>query len=176
MALATARDSRVAHYTMETVMRNVFLAGAGLVAGVALTLVTTTVQAGPHTAEADAHQAAVKAQVIAVTFQLDTSGFHDLEESTAAGAIPRGALGSVRRARIATQATDWPDPLREKAAELVSHMMALEDGLRAEDPDVAAQPAHDVHEVGHDLSTLVYTWLGGQSAPSREQQAFHPGR
>ena len=157
-------------------MRNLFLAGAGLVAGVALTLVTTTVRAGPHTAEADRYQAAVKAQVIAVTFQLDTSGFHDLEDSTAAGVIPRGALGNVRRARIATQATDWPDPLREKATELVSHMMALEDGLRAEDPGVAAQPARHVHEVGHDLSTLVYTWLGGQSASSHEQQALHTGR
>ena len=157
-------------------MRNLFLAGAGFVTGVALTLVTTTVQARSHYAEVDAYQAAVKAQVIAVTFQLDMAGFHDLEDSTAAGAIPRGALGNVRRARIATQATDWPEALRDKATELVSHMMALEDGLRAEDPGVAAQPARHVHEVGHDLSTLVYAWLGGHSASSHEQQALHPGR
>ena len=146
---------------------NLLIAGAGLAAGVALTLTTVALSARPAAAQADAHEMARKAQVMAVTFQLDNSGLHDIDEGTHAGAIPAGALGSVRRARIATLATDWPDSLRELATGLGGHMMELEEALRAEDAARAAPHAKEVHELAHDLSAAVYTMLSGtQPAPA----------
>jgi hypothetical protein len=143
-------------------LHNFAYTAAGLTAGFVLTLVAVGVPAQPAAAQADAHQLAQKAQVMAVTFQLDKSDFHDLDEALAAGTLPAGALGPVRRARIATEATEWPQPLNDKAKELVGHMQALEEALRAEDVAKAAPHAKEVHEVGHDLSNAAYTWLAGE--------------
>ena len=142
---------------------------AGLVAGAALALTTSGYSTrGASADEAEnAMRMAQKAQVIAVTFQLDKSGFHDLDESLAAGTMPSGALGNVRRARIALVATDWPEAMHETVRELGGHMMALEEALRAEDVAGAAPHAKKVHDVGHDLSAAVYTMLStGQAAPA----------
>jgi hypothetical protein len=135
---------------------------AGLVAGIGLTLVAVGVPAQPASAQADPHHLAQKAQVMAVTFHLDKSGFHDLDEALAAGTLPAGALGPVRRARIATEATEWPHPLHDKAKELVGHMNHLEEAIRAEDVAKAAPHAKEVHDVGHDLSNATYQWLAGE--------------
>ena len=147
--------------------KNFLIAGAGMVTGVALTLTTVSMSTRPAAAQADAHEMARKAQVMAVTFQLDMSDLHDIDEGTHAGTIPAGALGNVRRARIATMATDWPDALREQAAKLGGHMMELEEALRAEDAARAAPHAKEVHEMAHDLSAATYTMLSGaQPAPA----------
>lgn len=135
---------------------------AGMVAGVALTLIALGMPAQSVAAQADAIQLAQKAQVMAVTFQLDKSGFHDLDESLAAGTLPAGALGPVRRARVATEATEWPSALRDTAMKLVHHMKDLEEAIRAEDVAKAAPLAKEVHDVGHDLSAAVYSWLAGE--------------
>jgi hypothetical protein len=113
-----------------------------------------------------AHASAQRAQVIAVTYQLDTSGFHDLDERAAAGSLPPGALGRVRRARTAVHATSWPEPLRETAVKLMPEMEKLEAALRDEDVARAAGPAHEVHEIAHQLSDQAYGWLGGGPAPT----------
>src|SRR5215218_412208 len=120
---------------METVMRlKIFLAAAsGMVAGVALTLASLAVPASPAAAQPDAFQAAQKAQAIATIYQLDKSGFHDMDVALAGGTLPAGAFGAVQRARIATTATSWPEPLREHAEQLVAKMMEFETALRAED-------------------------------------------
>jgi hypothetical protein len=111
------------------------------------------------------HQMIQRAQVMAVTYQLDTAGLHGIDEGVAAGSIPAGALGSVRRARIAVQATSWPEPMRETATSLASEMMHLEAALRDEKVAEATGPAHEVHEIGHRISDQAYTWLSGSSAP-----------
>src|SRR4030095_9088778 len=113
---------------------------------------------------AGAEAAAQKAQVVAVVYQLDMAGFHGLEENVTAGQIPAGALGSVRRARIAVEATAWPAPLRDTAASLAKEMIDLEAALRDENVDSAKAPAHEVHEVGHTLSDQAYAWLGSSRA------------
>jgi hypothetical protein len=137
-------------------------------AGVALTLLSVGYHA--PTASADeaemAHMMAMKAQVMHATYQLDSSGFHDIDESTRAGSIPAGALGSVRRARIVAQSTEWPDALKPMADDLVTSMKALEEALRTEDPAKAADLAAKVHDGGHDLSSAVYTWLDTGAMPS----------
>lgn len=142
------------------------LAGAGFAAGVAMTLVTVgqvapTASAAPSQ-QHDAMMMAQRAQVIATTFQLDKSGFHDLDVSAnEKGTIPSGALGNVRRAHVALKATTWPDALKDTATELDGHMVRLQDALRAEDVAATAEPAKKVHEVGHDLSAMAYQWLSG---------------
>ena len=149
---------------------NLIAALAGLVAGVALTLATVGYGAPAVSADQQesAMRAAQKAQLVAVTYQLDTTGLHDLDESLAAGTMPAGALGKIRRARIATMATDWPDEMRELAGKLGNHMTELEEALRAEDVGRAAPRAKEVHEVAHDLSAAVYAMLSaGHASPAQ---------
>ena len=143
------------------------LTAAGFVAGVALTAATIGTTVGPARAQhADAgHLAAQKAQVIAATFQLDNSELHDIEEGARAGTILPGALGYVRRARIATQATEWPEGLKPTAIALVADMKVLEEAIRTEDASRVVEPATKVHDAGHDLSAAVYTWLETGQAP-----------
>ena len=148
-------------------IKQLVLAGAGFVAGVAMTVVTLgqvapTASASPTEQHNDAMMAAQKAQVIATTFQLDKSGLHDIDVATNAGQpAPSGALGNVRRARVALKATEWPEPLKATAAELDGHLQRLDDALRNEDWAAAAEPAEKVHDVGHDLSAMAYQWLSG---------------
>ncbi len=117
---------------------NVFLASAGLVAGILLSLASVTVLTRPASAQMDAYLAAQKGQIMAVIFMLDRAGFHGLDESLAGGTLPAGSLGTVRRARIAVSATDWPDPLQEKAKALGSELRELEPCPRS--PRAGARP------------------------------------
>lgn len=163
---------------MKMKLNNAVYTIAGLVAGVGLTLASVAAPTTPASAQQDASMMAMKAQLMAVTFQLDKSGFHDLDESLAAGTMVPGGLGSVRRARIALMATDWPDELRPMAMELAGHMTELESALRAEDVVAAAPEARAVHDVGHDLSSAVYGYLsGGLTTPAHgdhTQEALPP--
>jgi hypothetical protein len=109
----------------------------------------------------NAQTAAHRAQVIATIYQLDSTGLHALDESVTAGTIPPGSLGRIRRARIATHATTWPEPLRETAMSLMGEMEKLESAVRDEDVSRATSPAHEVHEIAHRLSDQAYSWLGG---------------
>jgi len=150
------------------VLKKIALAAAGFAAGITVTLVSV----GYHTptAAADeaqvAHLAAVKAQVMHTMYMLDKAGFHDIDTSLQAGNLPPGAYGTVRQARIVTQATEWPETLQADAAAEVAQLQALEDALKNEDVNAAKDPAHQVHEVGHDLSAKVYTWLSGGQSPA----------
>jgi hypothetical protein len=148
---------------------NLLYAMAGLVAGATLTLATIAYTAPTVSADEseNAMKMAQKAQVMAVTFQLDKSGLHDIDVSLTAGTMPAGALGNVRRARIATQATDWPESMQGMASDLAGHMIELEEALRAEDVTRAAPLAKKVHDLGHDVSAASYTMLsGGPPAPT----------
>lgn len=147
-------------------LNNVLYTLAGLVAGAGLTVATVAIPIQTASAQQDAHMMAVKGQLMAVTFQLDKSGLHDLDIATHAGTIPSGALGNVRRARVATMATDWPESMREMATQLGGQMMALEEALRSEDPAAAAPHAKAIHDTAHDVSAAVYTMLSGQTAPA----------
>jgi hypothetical protein len=113
----------------------------------------------------NAQAAAQRAQVIATVYQLDTSGLHDLDVSVSNGTLPPGALGRVRRARMAVQATTWPEPLRETVSSLTAEMVKLEEALRDESVSRAAGPAHETHEIGHRLSDQAYGWLSGSGQP-----------
>ena len=106
-------------------------------------------------------QAAQRAQMMAVAYQLDSAGFHDLDESLAAGRMVSGALGTARKARIAVQATMWPHELSDNAARLVTQFQRLEDALRDEDVARAAPAAKEVHDLYHSLSDNTYTILSG---------------
>lgn len=100
-----------------------------------------------------------RTQLMAVTYQLDTAGFHDLDERLSAGTFVPGALGRVRRARIATEAAEWPGVMEETVKTAVEQMRALEDALRDEDVQRAAGPAHEVHELTHQMSDMAYATL-----------------
>jgi hypothetical protein len=141
---------------------------AGFLAGVAMTVATlggTASAVGADQAE-NAYMVAQKAQVGHTTFQLDMAGLHGIDDGAKAGTIPAGALGSVRRARIAVQATDWPEALKPMAMEQVEIMKNLEEAIRSEDTAKIAEPAQKAHDNGHDLSAAVYTWLDTGAAPT----------
>jgi hypothetical protein len=149
----------------------ILLTAAGFVAGVAMTMATVVLTASPVGADQaeNAYMVAQKAQVAATTFQLDQSGLHDIDVAATEGTIVPGALGAVRRARIATQATAWPDGLKPMADRLVTDMKTLEEAIRTEDASKVSEPAKKVHDVAHDLSSAVYTWLETGQAPEGGQ-------
>ena len=136
----------------------------GLVVGTALTLSTVASAAPSSSVAQDPLLVAQKAQVIATTYQLDRAGLHEIEEALISGAVPAGALGTVRKARAAATATDWPEPLRQSANQVAEKLAALEAALRAEDAVKAAPLARDAHEAEHDFSTTAYGWLMGSPA------------
>jgi hypothetical protein len=151
------------------------LVAAGFVAGVVTTMLVVGSAARPVAADQadNAYMVAQKAQVAATTFQLDSAGFHAIDEGAKAGTIPPGALGSVRRARIATQVTAWPDALKPMADDLVANMKTLEEALRTEDAAKVAEPAAKVHDGGHDLSAAVYSWLDTGAVPAGDHEHMH---
>jgi hypothetical protein len=110
-----------------------------------------------------AYAAAQTAQLALAVYQMDNAGLHDLDEATHAGRIPSGALGRVRRVRIVAAAVSWPEEMQAKAREFVEHAMALERALEAEDAAVAAPDAEAVHDLGHELSNMVYAMLARQA-------------
>ncbi|MFN8632954.1 MAG: hypothetical protein U0893_03800 [Chloroflexota bacterium] len=153
---------------LHVFLKKIALTAAGFAAGVAMTLASVSATVSPVSAQMSGDQAYMLAQKAAVahaTFQLDSAGLHGIDEGAHAGTIPAGALGSVRRARIAVQAAEWPDALKDMAMDQVMNMKALEEALRTEDPAKVADPAEKVHEGGHDLSAAVYAWLETGKAP-----------
>jgi hypothetical protein len=150
-------------------LRNkIALTAAGFVAGVAMTLVTVGSTAQPVVADQaeNAFMMAQKAQVAHATYQLDNAGLHAIDEGANAGTIPAGALGKVRQARISVQSTEWPEALKEMAANQVTTLKSLETALRTEDPAQVAPVATKAHDDGHDLSAAVYGWLDTGAVPT----------
>ena len=70
---------------------------AGFAAGVAMTIATVTGTASPVGADEseNAMMIAQKAQIMAVTYQLDNSGLHAIDVSAHEGTIVSGALGNL---------------------------------------------------------------------------------
>jgi len=162
---APARDALEFH---DMLRKNLVLTAAGFLAGVTMTVATIGGAASPVGADQaeNAYMVAQKAQVASTTYHLDKAGLHDMDVQAAAGKIVPGALGNVRRARIAVQATDWPEALKPMAMEQVAIMKSLEEAIRSEDPSKVAEPATAAHDKGHDLSAAVYTWLDTGMAPA----------
>lgn len=107
--------------------------------------------------------AAQRAQVIAVVNQLNGVDLHELDEGLDAGKpIPPTALGQVRRARTSVQAINWPATARSTVNRLADEMTKLETALRDENADRAKEPAHNSHDLAHDLSDLAFSWLGSR--------------
>jgi hypothetical protein len=150
-------------------LRNKFaLTAAGFLAGVTMTVATiggTATPVGADQAE-HAYMVAQKAQVASTTFQLDKTGLHEMDVQATEGKIVAGSLGAVRRARIAVQATDWPEALKPMAMEQVEILKGLEEAIRSEDAAQVAGPAKAAHDKGHDLSAAVYTWLDTGAVPT----------
>ncbi len=153
------------------------LAGAlviAVVANLGLLISPTVAQPAPNdqritNLERELHEmndSTQRAQVLAVTFQLDSAGFHGLSESLNAGTVPSNAVGLVRRSRITAQATSWPAELRETANRMIQEMSALEAAVRDEDAARAAGPGDEVHDLEHDLSDMVYSLYGGGTPPA----------
>ena len=149
-------------------LKTLLSVAAGMVAGAALTLAIVATPASPAAAQMDAFAVAQKAQAMTTVYQLDQVGFHALSEEIAGGSVPAGALGKVRNARIMTAATSWPEPLHEQAQALSAKMVEYEAVLRTEDAAKAAPIAEAVHDLEHDFSGAVYTWLTGAPAPAPE--------
>ncbi len=123
-----------------------------------------------------AFAAAQVAQVAIAVYQVNNSGLHELDEATAAGQIPAGALGRVRAVRLVFAAVQWPEPLRATALDLVEHATRLEQALLQEDAAAAAPEAAEVHRLYHSLTDAAYAWLaqqGGQTPPADEDLDHH---
>jgi hypothetical protein len=120
----------------------------------------------PAEAQADLQLAIQRSQVMTTAYQLDSTGLHDLDVKMNSGELVSGALGKVRKARIAVQSTMWPSEMQDTANTLIGEMMALETALRNEDVSGGARHAKEVHDVAHVLADGVYTWLSTGQAPA----------
>jgi uncharacterized protein YcnI len=113
----------------------------------------------PAMSPAQLSQAANLSHVIAAIWILDNSGLHDIDEGAAAGSLPAGSLGRVQRAHTVAAVTMWPPALREDAQRLVHELAELHAAIENNNVAAAAGPAHEAHEVGHDLSSKAYAWF-----------------
>jgi hypothetical protein len=149
-------------------LKKLALTAAGFAAGVVMTVAAISSTVTPATAQMGGDQAymvAQKASVAHAIYQLDTASLHEIDEGSNAGTIPAGALGSVRRARIAAQTAEWPEPLKVQAMGVIDTMKSLEEAIRSEDAAKVAPVAKKAHDDEHDLSAAVYTWLDTGKAP-----------
>jgi hypothetical protein len=111
-----------------------------------------------------AARAAQVGQVISTAWVLDNSGLHDIDDALDSGsALPSGTLGRVQHAQLVAGATVWPASLQDTAAQMTAQLTQLRNALEAGDMAAAAGPAHDAHELGHDLSGKAYAWLAGEA-------------
>jgi hypothetical protein len=117
-------------------------------------------------AEDDLHLAVQKSQAMMVAYQLDNAGLHELDQQLNSGQFVPGALGKVRKARIAVQNTMWPTGLQDSANNLVGELMQLETALRDEDVAAGAPHATQSHDLAHDVADGTYTWLSTGQAPA----------
>ena len=140
----------------------------GAMAGALIVGIVSSLALGakPTEAQADLQLAIQKSQAMTTAYQLDTSGLHELDVKLNSGEFVAGALGKVRKARIAVQTTMWPAEMQDTANKLVGEMQALETALRNEDVAGGAPHAKEVHDVAHDLSDGAYAWLSTGQAPT----------
>lgn len=109
-------------------------------------------------------RAAMVGDVVSAVWVLDNSGLHDLDDALDSGKdLPAGALGRVQHAQLIAGATAWPISLQDSASQLTRELTRLRTALEAGDMNGAMIPAHDAHELGHDLSSRAYTWLAAQA-------------
>jgi hypothetical protein len=143
----------------------------GTVAGALIVgVVSILAFARPTEAQMDLQLAIQKSQAMTTAYQLDTSGLHDLDVKLNSGEFVSGALGKVRKARIAVQTTMWPVEMQGTANSLAGEMMELETALRNEDVAAGAPHAKEVHDLAHQLADGAYTWLSTGQAPSAPAQ------
>ena len=144
----------------------------GAIAGALIVGVVSSISLGarPADAQADLQLAVQKSQAMTTAYQLDTSGLHELDVKLNSGEFVPGALGKVRKARIAVQSTMWPAEMQDTANNLAGEMMALETALRNEDVAGGAPHAKEVHDIAHVLADGIYTWLSTGQAPAAPSQ------
>jgi len=103
---------------------------------------------------------ATKAQILAAITSVRADDLHGLDEALAeADAIDESWISRATRVRRAVASVTWPDDMKDRAAELVTTLTALEDALthgNLDDARAAAPDAHDqYHELEHDASPYI---------------------
>jgi hypothetical protein len=101
-------------------------------------------------------------QVAVATYLMDTAGFHDLDERlNQDGAIEAGDAGMVNRVNQLLGATEWPADLQAQVDPLKETLSQYAEALANDDLEAAKPLATQTHELQHDLSHAVETWLAG---------------
>lgn len=109
------------------------------------------------------------AGLVATIYLLDSSGFHDMDETiNKEGRIEARYEGAVERARAAVLSTHWPEQLQGRANELLQALDELLPALQANDAAKAGPAATRVHTVEHNLSHDAWPLLAGEEHESSE--------
>lgn len=104
-----------------------------------------------------------KTEVVAAMSFLDGVGFHDIdEELQTASALPASLSSRITRARQVAEGTDWPEPLREHAEELIAALRSFEAALDEENLAQSKGLASEAHDRFHDLEGVAYPFLAGE--------------
>jgi hypothetical protein len=94
---------------------------------------------------------------------MDEAGFHDTEDSIAAGEIPGDAGSTALKMQAVIIATDWPGDLEDQADELAQVMAEAAVAYDAGDAAAALPHAEAVHDVEHEFSSAAWSWIGEQT-------------
>jgi murein L,D-transpeptidase YcbB/YkuD len=110
----------------------------------------------------------IKAQALAAETVLHAEDMHGLNTAIlTASEIDATWSGRATRMRSAVASVDWPSPMKDAAAALVTNLTQLESALQAGDLAGAKQWTEPAHEQYHMLDQLVYPYIAGQtSAPT----------
>jgi uncharacterized membrane-anchored protein YhcB (DUF1043 family) len=103
-------------------------------------------------------------QVTIAAYLLDTAGFHAIDERlNQEGVIDPGDAGVVNRVNRVLGATSWPEDLQAQVDSLRATLDTYVEALANDDVEAAKPLATQAHELQHDLSHAVESWLGGGS-------------
>jgi copper chaperone CopZ len=117
-----------------------------------------------------------RAEVVAVMGFLSGIGFHDIDEDLqAASELPPFLKGRITRARQVVEGTNWPDPLREHAEELIAALRSFEAALDKGDLAQSKGLASEAHDVWHDLEGVAYPFLASEEAAEHGDDDSHGG-
>jgi murein L,D-transpeptidase YcbB/YkuD len=111
---------------------------------------------------------ATKTQALAAETVLHSEDMHGLNTAIlTASEIDAAWSGRATRMRSAVASVDWPAPMKDTAAALVTDLTNLETALQTGDLAGAKQWTEPAHAQFHMLDQLVYPYIAGEtSAPT----------
>lgn len=128
-----------------------------------------------HDHEAEGEMAASEVdrrfQVTIAAYLMDTAGFHGMDERlNDEGLIEANDADVVNRVNGVLAVVDWPEELKPQVEELQAILAQYAEALSNDDVEAAKPLATQAHELQHDLSHAIGSWLSGDNGHGEEHE------